>query len=395
MKVGIVGAGQAACTLVAELVRGQFDGEIVVFNGEPHSPYQRPPLSKSWLADPIETASLRLLPEPIETHSSIEWIQAQVETIEPDNGFIVTDKDRYTVDQIVLATGTRAKRLTIDGLPPEKTHVIRTLDDVISLHGALDRVENITILGAGFLAFELASSLDQPTRTIRVLAKGIRALPQISVKAADRLLDATPASIRVGVTIERYDEDKAALITNHGSIPADLVIMAIGAEPNILLAQACGLATDEGIPTDCYMQTQHPRVSAIGEVSLHDQPHLNQRIRIESISEANDTASTLAKRLLGQPEPFHATPWFWSDQGNLKLQIAGLCARTDDETVLIDTETEYVVIRHQSDRVTAIEAVNAAKEFMASRRLFEQGSISLKALLAEGSVFSLLQSSRS
>ncbi|MEK9670283.1 MAG: oxidoreductase C-terminal domain-containing protein, partial [Gammaproteobacteria bacterium] len=111
--------------------------------------------------------------------------------------------------------------------------------------------------------------------------------------------------------------------------------------------------------------------------------------------EANDTASTLAKRLLGQPEPFHATPWFWSDQGNLKLQIAGLCARTDEETVLIDTETEYVVIRHQSDRVTAIEAVNAAKEFMASRRLFEQGSISLKALLAEGSVFSLLQSSRS
>ena len=94
MKVGIVGAGQAACTLVAELVRGQFDGEIVVFNGEPHSPYQRPPLSKSWLADPIETASLRLLPEPIETHSSIEWIQAQVETIEPDNGFIFTDKDR-------------------------------------------------------------------------------------------------------------------------------------------------------------------------------------------------------------------------------------------------------------------------------------------------------------
>ena len=395
MKVGIVGAGQAACTLIAELVRGQFDGEIVVFNGESHGPYQRPPLSKSWLSNPIETDSLRLLPESIEAHSSIEWIQAQVETIEPNNGVIVTAKNRHTVDQIVLATGTRAKRLPIDGLPSDKTHVIRTLDDAIGLRSALDGVENIAILGAGFLAFELTSSLEHPTRTIRILAKGIRALPQISVKAADRLLDATPASIRVGVTIERYDEDKAALITNHGPIPADLVIIAIGAEPNIELARACGLATDEGIPTDPYMQTQHPRVSAIGEVSLHDQPHLNQRIRIESISEANDTASTLAKRLLGQPEPFHATPWFWSDQGDLKLQIAGLCARTDEEMVLIDTETECVVVRHQSDRVTAIEAVNAAKEFMASRRLFEQGSISLKALLAEGSVFSLLQSSRS
>ncbi len=395
MKIGIVGAGQAACTLIAELIRGQFDGEIIVFNGESHSPYQRPPLSKSWLADPTETDSLRLLPEPIERHHSIQWIQSQVKTIEPDHGAITTNNDRYTVDHIVLATGTRAKKLSIDGLPSEKTHVIRTLDDAIRLNSALDGITNIAILGAGFLAFELASSLNHPTRTIRVLAKGIRALPQISVKAADRLLDATPASIRVGVTVERYDEDNAALITNHGPIPADLIIMAIGAAPNIELAHACGLATNEGIPTDAYMQTPHPRVSAIGEVSLHEQPHMNQRIRIESISEANDTASTLAKRLLGQPEPFHATPWFWSDQGDLKLQIAGLSARTDDETVLINSETECVVIRHQGGRVTAIEAVNAAKEFMAARRLFEQGTISLENLLKAGSVFSLLQSSRS
>ena len=117
--------------------------------------------------------------------------------------------------------------------------------------------------------------------------------------------------------------------------------------------------------------------------------------RIESISEANDSANTLAKRLLGAPEPFGATPWFWSDQGKLKLQIAGLSERHNDETCLIDTQTERVVIRHKGDHVTAIEAVNAAKEFMAARRLFEQGSISLRALLQAGSVLSLLQSSRS
>ena len=395
MKIGIIGAGQAACTLIAELIRGQFDGEMLVFNGESHRPYQRPPLSKTWLTHPTETESLRLLPDPIENHPSVQWIQQRVTGIEPDDGLIVTERDRYSVDQIVLATGTRAKKLAIDGLPSEKTHVIRTLDDAITLHSALDGVQNIAILGAGFLAFELASSLDQPTRTIRVLAKGIRALPQVSVKAADRLLDATPASIRVGVTVERYDEDSAALITNHGSIPADLVIIAIGAQANTELAEACGLGTDEGIPTDSYMQTPHPCVSAIGEVSLHDQPHMNQKIRVESISEANDTATTLSKRLLGKPAPFNATPWFWSDQGDLKLQIAGLCARTDEETVLIDTETECVVMRHQGDRITAVEAVNAAKEFMAARRLFEQGQISLESAIEAGSLFSLLQSSRS
>ena len=395
MKVGIVGAGQAACTLIAELTRGQFDGEIIVFNGESHRPYQRPPLSKTWLTHPTETESLRLLPDPIENHTSVQWIHHQVTGIEPDNGLIVTDSDRHSVDQIVLATGTRAKRLDIDGLPSEKTHFIRTLDDAIALHSALDGVHNIAIVGAGFLAFELASSLDQPTRTIRVLAKGVRALPQVSVKAADRLLDATPASIRVGVTVERYDEDSATLITNHGPIPADLVIIAIGAQASTELAEACGLGTDEGIPTDSHMQTPHPRVSAIGEVSLHDQPHMKQKMRVESISEANDTATTLAKRLLGQPEPFNATPWFWSHQGELTLQIAGLCARTDEETGLINTETACVVMRHQGDYVTAVEAINAAKEFMAARRLFEQGPISLKAVREAGSLFSLLQSSRS
>ena len=395
MNIGIVGAGQAACTLIAALVRGQFAGKIIVFNGESHRPYQRPPLSKTWLHNPTDTESLRLLPESIESHASIEWIYDHVVSIEPDQGMIATKDDARTVDHIVLATGTRARTLAIDGLPSDQVHVIRTLDDAIHLHEALDEVHNIVIIGAGFLAFELASSLDHPERTVRVLAKGIRALPQISVKAADHLLDQTPASICVGVTIERYDQDSASLITNHGPVPADLIIVAIGAEPNTELACACGLGTSEGIPTDALMRTTHPRVSAIGEVSLHKQPHLNQVIRIESISEANDTATTLARRLLGNTEPFEATPWFWSDQGELKLQIAGRCSRNDDETSLVDSQTERVVIRHQGDHVTAIEAVNSAKEFMAARRLFEQGAISLKALLQAGSVFSLLQSSRS
>jgi 3-phenylpropionate/trans-cinnamate dioxygenase ferredoxin reductase subunit len=215
------------------------------------------------------------------------------------------------------------------------------------------------------------------------------------VKTADRLVDQAPASIRVGVEIERFDETTQALVTNHGSIPSDLVIAAIGAQPNDALATACGLGSSDGIPVDEFMQTAHPKISAIGEVSLHHQPHLNRIQRIESISEANDSASVCATRLLGHPEPFQATPWFWSDQGDLKLQIAGLCVCTDEETVLADTETECVVIRHQGDRVTAIEAVNAAKEFMAARRLFEQGTISLNTLLGEDSLFSLLQSSRS
>ena len=395
MRLGIVGAGQAACTLIAELIRGDFKGDILVFNREPHAPYQRPPLSKNWLKTSDDLTSLRLLPEPLETHPSIQWIHASVQSLTPNQGLLTTDQGTYTVDHLVLATGTTAIRPSIPGIASESVHVIRTLDHALRLKQSLEGVINITIIGAGFLAFELASSLADPSRTIRILAKGIRALPQVAVRTADRLVDQAPASIRVGVEIERFDETTQALVTNHGSIPTDLVIAAIGARPNTELATVCGLGSSDGVTVDEFMQTAHPKVSAIGEVSLHHQPHLNRAQRIESISEANDSANICAKRLLGHPEPFQTIPWFWSDQGDVKLQIAGLCDRADDETCLIESETELVMIRHQGQRVTAIEAVNSAKEFMAARRLFDQGDIVLDDLLQAGSVFAQLQSSRS
>ena len=395
MKLGIVGAGQAACTLLAELIRGDFKGDILIFNGEPHAPYQRPPLSKNWLKTSDDPNSLRLLPETLKTHPSTQWINASVQSLVPDQGLLTTDQGTYSFDHLVLATGTTAIKPSIPRLASESIHVIRTLDHALRLKKSLEGVTNITIIGAGFLAFELASSLASPSRTIRILAKGIRALPQVAARTANRLVDQAPASIRVGVEIERFDETTQALITNHGSIPTDLVIAAIGARPNTELATVCGLGSSDGIPVDEFMQTAHPKVSAIGEVSLHHQPHLNRAQRIESISEANDSANICAKRLLGHPEPFQTIPWFWSDQGDAKLQIAGLCDRADDETCLIESETELVMIRHQGQRVTAIEAVNSAKEFMAARRLLDKGDVVLDDLLQAGSVFARLQSSRS
>ena len=395
MNLAIIGAGQAGCALIAELIRGKFIGTITVFNGETCPPYQRPPLSKSWLLGESKQENLSLLPDHIAQHSSIKWIQERVIEINPDQGKVQTSSSSINVDHIILATGTRARRLTIPGLVSNQLHVVRTLSDAERLRQANKDLQHIIILGAGFLAFELASSLNHPKKKIRILAKGDRALPQISVKTADRLIKASPASIRVCASVKKYDENASSLITNHGVIPADLIIAAIGAEPQIELAKACGLASETGIPTDDTLLTAHPNVSAIGEVSEHYQPHTGQIMRVESISEANDSASICAKRLLGHPESFKSIPWFWSDQAGLKLQIAGIANRSDQETILIETENELAVIRHLGDRVTAIETIHAAKEFMASRRLFESGPLTVDALIKAGSAFKLLQSSRS
>ena len=395
MNLAIIGAGQAGCALIAELIRGKFIGTITVFNGEACPPYQRPPLSKSWLLEELKQENLSLLPEHIARHPCVKWIQEQVIESNPDQGKVQTSSALIQVDHIILATGTRARQLTIPGLASDQLHVVRTLGDAERLKRANQDVQHIVIVGAGFLAFELASSLSHPQKQIIILAKSDRALPQISVKTADRLINASPASVRVSTSISRYDEDTSSLIINHGVIPADLIIASIGAEPQLELARACGLASETGIPTDDTLLTAHPNVSAIGEVSEHYQPHTGQIMRVESISEANASASICAKRLLGHPESFKSVPWFWSDQGGLKLQIAGIANRADREIVLSETETELTVIRHNDERVTAIETIQAAKEFMAARRLFESGPLTVRALIKAGSAFKLLQSSRS
>lgn len=395
MRLAVIGAGQAACTLIAELLRGDFQGTVVVFNGEGVHPYQRPPLSKTPVTHGLSAEKLALLPRPLADDARIQWIDAEVVSITPDTGEVHTASESIQVDHIVLATGTRAVRPEIDGLAPEMLHVMRTWDDRIRLEAAMQQATHVAIVGAGFMAFELAACLQRDDRTIQILARGPRALPQISAESARFLMAQSPATVQSDCDVSGYDQATSTLHTSQGPVTADCVIATIGTTPNVELLTAHGLADAHGIPVDALMQTPHPRISAIGEVCRHVHPSLGREARIESISEANDTATTLAKRLLGQPVPFQAIPWFWSDQGAHKLQIAGLSARTDGAQVLQDDGTRLVVARHHDGRVTSVEAINAASEFMAARRLFERGTIQLDALLASGSLMALFQSSKS
>jgi 3-phenylpropionate/trans-cinnamate dioxygenase ferredoxin reductase component len=395
MQLAVIGAGQAACTLIAELVRGNFAGTILVFNGEGTPPYQRPPLSKTSLEQSLALDKMRLLPAKLAEDPRIQWIDAAVQSITPETGEVHIGTDAFTVDHIILATGTRAVRPEIEGLDANEIHVMRTWDDRIRLETAMQHATDVAIVGAGFMAFELAASLSHDDRTVHILARGARGLPQVSAESALFLTERSQAIVHTHCSVSGYDRATSTLNTSQGPVPAACVIATVGTTPNVELLAAHGLADADGIPVDPLMQTHHPRVSAIGEVCRHMHPSIGRPVRIESISEANDTASTLAKRLLGEPTPFRAIPWFWSDQGEHKLQIAGLADRGDAATVLQADDRRQVVARHRNGHVTSIEAINAATEFMAARRLFEQSAIELDLLLASGSVMALLQSSKS
>lgn len=393
--LAVIGAGQAACTLIAELLRGDFQGTIQVFNAEAIDPYQRPPLSKTSFEQTVSETAHPLLPPQFMADPRLTWIPAAVTAIDPDQGRVTANGTDFFADHLVLATGTRATRPQIPGVPENALHTLRTHADRVQLEQALAQASTPLIIGAGFMAFELAAVIASDRRLVRILARGPRALPQLSAETAAFLVTRSPATVHTNCHASRYDPHTQTLTTDQGELVTDCLIATVGSQPNTELLEPFGLADADGVAVDAWMQTPHPRVSAIGEVCRHLHPSVGRSLRVESISEANDTGITLAKRLLGRPAPFQAVPWFWSDQGREKLQIAGLAARDDAAVLSLDEPDRQVVIRHRAGQVTAVEAINTATEFMAARRLLEQGPIALNDLQTAGSMMALLQSSRS
>lgn len=392
MRLGIIGAGQATASLLHALKRQDFKGSITVFNGEPHRPYQRPPLSKTFLDNPTPEW---LLPDAWMQDPVIEWVDQPAIGIDPNRGSVNTEASTHTFDHLVLATGTRAIKPPIDGLPAERHHTLRTLTDAQAIAGHIDATTRVVIQGSGFLAFEMAHALKAHVASTVIALKSDHAMPQLSREIATVLVKQSPGECRMHAAILRYETDTRSLITDQGPVACDCVISAVGATPNTELAEPWGLTDAWGIVVDSQMQTAHAKVSAIGEVVSHLNPHTQKRMRVESIAHANDTAAVLADRLTDRDAHFKAVPWFWSDQGADKLQIAGLADRDDAATCLMLEAQSRVVVRHLGDRVTAVETLNQAREFMAARRLFEQGPVRLSALKSAGSAFGLLQSSRS
>ncbi len=392
-KIVIVGNGQAGIQLVDSLRKEGYTGPITLLGEEPHHPYQRPPLSKDYLAAGKDPVPLPLRPEKFFTTNDVDArLGVHVTSIDRAARTVALD-DGTTLaySKLVLATGAANRELAVPGADLAGIHGLRTLTDAQALHARLDAVRSVVVIGAGFIGLEFAAAARARGLDVTVLEFADRPMgraltPVMSgffAEAHQRL----GVTLRLGEGIASFDGDDghvtAAVSTTGQRYPADLVLVGVGVTPRTELAAAAGLEVENGIVVDGSLRTSDPDIYALGDCASFPNAHAGTRTRLESVQNATDQARhAAAPRSIGSAEPgsggesggYADLPWFWSNQGPLRLQIAGLVA-PGDQTVLRGNpaEEKFSVFCFRDGTLAAVESVNQPADHMAARRLLAAG----------------------
>ena len=378
MKIVIIGAGQAAVQLAASLRQEGHEGEIVLLGDEPGLPYQRPPLSKAYMKDG-DGERLILKTQSFFDKNAIDR-RDSVRVAEIDRAtrqVTTTTGETIAYDHLVLATGARNVRPPIEGADHASVVELRTLAHAADIRDRMLRAKRAVVVGGGFIGLEFAAMAEAAgvaTTVVeaapRLMARAVSPAISERFKAFHRaagteiLLDAPAARIvaPVGGAADRV------VLADGSEILGDLVMVATGVKPNVELAEAAGLAVLNGITVDEALSTGDAAISAIGDCASVPGP-LGIHLRLESVQAATDQARHLARRLVtGHREAYHAVPWFWSDQGSLKLQIAGL-SQGADHFHSLGEEAVDTVFGFRAGALVSVETVNQPGQHMAARKL--------------------------
>lgn len=383
-SVVIVGAGQAGYQLAASLRQEGFAGRIAVIGDEPGVPYQRPPLSKAYLLGKIGVQALRFrAPEYFDEHK-IERLQDRVIGLDrPTRHVHLASGATLAYDHLVLATGARNRVPTVPGIELSGVHGLRTLADADALAVGLADVKHAVVIGAGFIGLEFAAVAAAKGVQVDVLEIGERPMARAISRPMSDLFTAGHAGWGVKL---HFHQGVARLVGDNGKVtgvelidgrvlPADRVVYGIGVLPNAELATEAGLTVDNGICVDAHLRTSDPAISAIGDAASFASPYAARPIRLESVQNAVDQAKTVAARLMGKPAPYAALPWFWTEQGDLRLQIAGLADGHDHTVQLGSAESrQLAVLCFRQGRLIAVETANRTPDHMVARKLLARGT---------------------
>lgn len=378
----VIGAGQAAGQLVASLVHEGFGGSITIVGDEPYLPYQRPPLSKKFLAGEMELDQLYVKPAAFYAKAGVKLLlDTRVTGIDRQARAIVTEAGpalRYST--LVIAAGSRSRTLTLPGADLDGVLYLRTVADVQAIRPRLEPGKRLVIVGGGYIGLELAAvavkrgvKVTVLEQASRVMARGVGPIVSAFYERIHReegVAIATSASL-VGFEGNRRVDH---VVCDGARLAADMVVVGVGAIPNTELAREAGLAVDNGIVVDSECRTQDPAIHAIGDCASQFRPLLDQRLRLESVHSALEQARMAATVICGRPRPSIQTPWFWSDQYNVKLQMAGLSANHDEAVVRGDPahDRSFAVFYLRAGALIAVDAINRAPEFMMSKQLIAE-----------------------
>jgi len=375
--VVIVGAGEAGGQTAISLRQGGFDGPVTVIGDEPYVPYERPALSKQFLAGELEMERMYLRAANFYGEKDIKLrLQEKVTAIQPGQGVTLSDGSVIEGDAIVLATGGRVRQLPIDGADLTGVHYLRTIDDVLGFRDSIKPGTKLAIVGGGYIGLEVAAVAAKHGCKVTVLEMEGRVLnrvvaPEVS-EFYTRLHTEEGVDIKTNVRVSGFkgDGQVAAVGCADGTeIKTDCVIIGIGIIPNIELAEAAGLNVDNGITVDAFTRTSVDGVYAVGDCSNHPNDLLGRRLRLESVQNAISQGKTAANTILGTETPYAEVPWFWSDQYDVKLQMTGINDPDDQVVVRGDSSTRSFSVCYLRDGVlVAVNAMNRAKDFLQAKK---------------------------
>ncbi|UOX86845.1 FAD-dependent oxidoreductase [Amycolatopsis sp. FBCC-B4732] len=372
----VVGAGQSGFQAVASLRDRGFDGRVVLIGDEPGVPYQRPPLSKAYLAGTAGLDQLHLRGADFFTEKDIELVAGRVASIDRATSKVQLEDGRELgYDHLVLATGARNRALPVPGADLPGVLALRTRDDADRLRESLAHAENVVVAGGGFIGLELASHAGRPVTVVEAQDRLLNrvATPEISAYFAALHREAGhTVLLGQGVSALHGDSRVREVELSDGTrLPADLVVIAVGVVPETTLAVEAGLPVDNGVVVDAHLRTADENIFAIGDCANFPCVQAGVATRLESVQNAVDQARSVAAAITGTPEPYASLPWFWTDQSGAKLQIAGILSGADKTVVTGDRAAgKFSVLSFRDGVLIAVESVNRPADHIAARRLF-------------------------
>jgi len=378
--VVVIGGGQAGSSLVAKLRNAGFEGDITLFAEESVPPYQRPPLSKAYLLGDMELERLFLRPERFYAETNINLrLNERVDAIDPAAKTVSVGDEVVSYDALILTTGSKPRYLPASvGGDLEGVYAVRTLQDADAMEPEFKDGARVLIIGGGYIGLEAAAVAAKKGLKVTLVEMADRILQRVASPETSRYFRELHRShgvdLREGVGLDTLVGDgrvTSAKLTDGSEIDVDFVIVGVGITPGSDLAEAAGLAIENGIKTDSKGRTSDPHIWSAGDCASF--PYQGNQIRLESVGNAIDQAELVAQNIMGADRDYVAKPWFWSDQYDCKLQIAGLSAGYDAVVTRQGDGSAVSYWYYKENRLIALDAMNDPRGYMVGKRLIEAG----------------------